>query len=127
MIYMLGLQLKELMVFIPNREELAWAAGFFDGDGCFHCGSRITNERQRAHILAIIDQKDPQVLKKFKNAVSFGRINGPNKIGMWRYSIANFEGFQAVGAMLWAFLSPIKREQFTAALKKYHTYPRGID
>lgn len=98
-----------------NREELAWAAGFFDGEG--HCS--YTNRK----INLAINQIDTYVLERFSAAVNgLGKIYKPkpkanpnhNDIFMWKTS--NFEHTQAVIAMLWEFLSPIKRNDISRAM-----------
>jgi hypothetical protein len=38
----------------------------------------------------------------------------------WAWHAQSFEHFQAVIALLWRWLSPIKREQARIALERYH-------
>src|SRR5439155_13749050 len=50
-----------------------------------------------------------------------GRIYAPspakgNRRSQWRYQVAGHPRVQAVCAMLWPWLSPVKREQFRVAL-----------
>lgn len=99
-----------------NREWLAWAAGFYDGEGC-------TVVKNRGCGIAIaISQKDSEVLHRFRNAVlNLGYVNGPHintwsPDGMYQYQVSNFEHCQAVIAMLWPFLSSIKRNQAVVAI-----------
>lgn len=108
--------------------ELAWAAGFFDGEGTIACSfsHRKTSRDGGNRTLQIqIGQTDPFVLRRFQKAVGglgvvygpYSRPNGRAK-KIWFWSVANFEHVQAVVAMLWKFLSPIKRQQAFLALQK---------
>lgn len=99
-------------MFIPNREELAWAAGFVDGEGCF--------TRSGVSKRLTINQIHPYVLQRFHRAVGgIGKVDGPwshpskgpNRKPIWVYSCSSLEHLQAVYAMLYEFLSPVKREQ----------------
>ena len=105
-----------------NREELAWAAGFFDGEGW-------TGLRGRA-LGMVLPQTDPRPLQRFQVAVlGLGTIDGPWQPRnpkwkpKWTWRIQRFETVQAVAAMLWAFLSEPKREQARRALMGYAVRP----
>src|SRR5947209_5391342 len=110
--------------------RLAWAAGFFDGEGCTGFRSdtrRHTSERiaisvtQQSSTAAII----PSVLQRFHRAVGgAGAIAAAcldERSGtfahQWRAS--SFEETQAVVALLWANLGPVKRSQANAALRGF--------
>jgi len=62
-----------------DSRELAWAAGFFDGEGW----SGLSQEagRRTGQPQARINQADPngvpEVLRRFRSSVGFGRIGGP--------------------------------------------------
>jgi hypothetical protein len=107
-----------------DRQELAWAAGFFDGEGhvCLH---RCTpNGRGRAEgyvsLEVTISQIDPRVLYRFAEAVGHGRILGP--YGYSKKTQANWRPFwvyKAYGAKARAamqgispWLSAVKAEQW---------------
>lgn len=106
----------------PDREELAWATGFFDGEGCFSY-----MERARYGV-ATIGQTDPRVLERFRDAVRVGKVYGPyrkeypgrlSKRPQWIYRAHRREHVQAIAAMLWFKLGPIKREQALGVLRRY--------
>lgn len=111
---------------VLSREELAWAAGLYDGEG-----STIFFETPRKtagnylHIRAAVAQdKDPGVLNRFRAAVGeIGKVYGPYKRPparlQWRYDAGGFERTQAVIAMLWPWLSQPKRRQAVEALNRY--------
>src|SRR5882672_1246167 len=111
---------------MSDREELAWAAGFFDGEG--HIGSHVGKLRgryTRRDLQISISQTDRWVLDRFRESVGgLGRVGGPlvrsyrnpNEHDVYQYQIARFEHVQAIIAMLWPWLSPIKKVQAAAAL-----------
>lgn len=107
---------------IINRENLAWAAGFFDGEGHVRA-SLQPNGRVSSPSISIEQTKSPNLLKKFNHATgNLGAIAGPYKITNpngnphWRLNIHGFEKIQAILAMLWPWLGRIKKEQFKLAI-----------
>lgn len=98
-----------------NREELAWAAGFYDGEG--YVG--ISRGRQ---IGVNITQVHPAVLERLRDAVKLGKLYGPytrKKVTYspcWYYQIYGFERVQYFFCLLWPWLSPEKKIQAKAAL-----------
>jgi hypothetical protein len=117
------------MAFIPDREELAWAAGFFDGEGCFSFAERAR------YGVATIGQTDVQALERFRHAVGVGTIYGPydykypgrmSKRPWWNDRAHRREHLQAIVTMLWFKLGPIKRQQALVVLRSYrNTCRRG--
>ena len=116
----------------PDREELAWAAGFFDGEGCF---SWATKGRFGC---AVIAQTDRAALDRFQAAVaSIGKTYGPyaqrqrdgwNRKHRWSYRVHRREEVQAVAALLWFKLGAIRRAQATKILLDHpRTCRRGHD
>jgi len=109
-----------------TREELAWAAGFFDGEGSVslvHSKTRISRG-----IVLSIGQTNPGVLTRFKDSVGVGRVHGPyppttsNRKPTWRFLASSYKDVQAIVAMMWPWLDPIKRNQATRCLKEARTY-----
>jgi len=103
-----------------TREELAWAAGFFDGEGCVGI-VRGSPTRPPKSIRVGISQLDSRVLERFKAAVGVGYIHGPTKRygtsqPQYRYVAQHHPATQAICALLWTWLSPVKREQFKRCL-----------
>lgn len=117
-----------------NHEELAWAAGFFDGEGSigvyhFELYGRYRGTGHMGRALRLsIQQADRYVLDRFVQAVGIGRVMGPYRSGgkdgytrrpRWKYDVGSFETVQAVVAMIWRWLSPVKRVQAGDALREY--------
>ncbi|HEV2249289.1 MAG TPA: hypothetical protein VGT60_02145 [Candidatus Limnocylindria bacterium] len=104
-----------------DEHELAWAAGFFDGDGW----AALSRPKRRllGQPQARINQSSrdgvPEVLRRFRDAVGVGRIGGP-KIEEGReplyWWVASSRGdVTRTGAMIGPWLSAQKRAQFTSA------------
>ncbi len=102
-----------------NTHELAWAAGFFDGEGS------TFNSRNGAVLLSV-SQKNILPLQRFSNAVNnVGKIrysNDYHKITMrnqelYKFTAENFEHVQYVIALLWKFLCQIKKNQYKVAVE----------
>lgn len=105
-----------------NRENLAWAAGLFDGEGCFFLGGRKRGGRVETWIETRITQAHPEVLHRFREALGMGRVYGPygrsksNHRPQWQYVIYGLQGTQATIAMLWPWLGTVKRGQASSVL-----------
>jgi len=97
------------------REDVAWAAGFFDGEGGIYY---YPDGSGRYTVSARIGQKDPELLCRFASVVGVGNIYGPYGSSVCHSWVAgNFEAVQHVVATLWFFLGPTKRDQAAMAFK----------
>lgn len=110
------------------RKQLAWAAGLFEGDGCVLAAGR--RHELSLHVTqAGSREAPPDVLRRFRMAVGgIGYVRGPFKVKgrrkpKWRYFASGFEAVQAVLAMLWPWLGPVKRQQARNALFAYRSRP----
>ena len=101
-----------------NREELAWVAGFFDGEGC--CTFKTNGNKngyERKYAIITVSQVDPEVLEKCRRITGLGQVGGqykpkqPNCQPSYRWRIQKFEEVQACIAMIWEWLGTKKREQ----------------
>ena len=105
-----------------DEHELAWAAGFFDGDGW--AALVLKHGRRTGHPYAQINQAGsdgvPEVLIRFRDAVGVGRIGGP-KVDEGRqplyWWVASSRGdVMRTGTLIGPWLSHEKREQFASAV-----------
>jgi hypothetical protein len=111
-----------------DAAELAWAAGFFDGEGS--TGTAL----KRADSLGVFasvpqaastTEHIPAVLLRFHRAIGgLGRVSNPyfdRRSGtyLFQWRTDNFEEIQAVVALLWSHLGPVKRSQASRALMGY--------
>jgi hypothetical protein len=118
------------MAITIDREALAWAAGFFDGEGNIrYDDGRRAGKTDRSNVTLQVQQIDPEVLHRFQRAVGgIGTVYGPyrrfdSRTGkehslQWQFSIQRYDQAQAAIVMLWPFLSSIKRAQAHDALKR---------
>lgn len=103
-----------------NREELAWCAGYFDGEGCFYL-SHLKNEAHSLVFGASLKQVELETLEKFHRVVTVGSIKGPYKTAtgqIYRWAVYGFEKTQFLACVMWPWLGTVKKEQWKSALIK---------
>jgi hypothetical protein len=111
------------------RENLAWAAGFFDGEG-------HTSVNNYDYVKVDVAQVDRVSLERLREATGVGIISGPFTPKKGRpyfvYRIHGYERVQYFIAVLWPWLGPEKRAQARAALlrdrpikRRRSTLPEG--
>jgi hypothetical protein len=99
-----------------TREELAWAAGLFEGEGTV------------SYNATAIFMCDEDRLRAFRQALGFGTV-GPHtkrrnqRQPQYKWYAQSFEGVQATAALLWEWLGPRRRAQFKRFLE-YRQRPR---
>lgn len=95
-----------------NPYELAWLAGFTDGDGYFGY-SPYSNGLALSFVIG--QNGNRSILVRVQKTLGFGRINGPYKRKgrkpNYRFVVNGFEHVQAIAALLWPWLSTVKRKQ----------------
>ena len=111
----------------PKDEQLAWAAGLFDGDGstCFaehrtHMGHRTAEVSITQSSIAGV----PEALWRFQSVVGgIGRIYGPYKgrgcgAPIYRYKALRLSHAEHVIRSLWPWLGSAKRVQALVVLSR---------
>ena len=101
-----------------DRHELAWAAGFFDGEGWASRSGRGVHAR--------INQADPDgmpaVLLKFHRIVGVGRLKGPRceegKQDLYWWEATSRSDVARVADAIGPWLSPPKRAEFERTLRR---------
>lgn len=109
-----------------NPIELAWAAGFFDGEGS--TSYRPARELTRpGRVVMSLGQREITTLERFIKAVDYGKVNGPYSAGTkgqkdpkprYRWGCQNTRSTRAVLTKLWPYLSEPKKEQAREAFLK---------
>lgn len=104
-----------------DRSELAWAAGFFDGEGSTIARSFKTRPGYRQLAISLPQSGDttspPKVLLRFQRAMGgMGTISGPNSDGIYAWRVLGREQVHVTLQLLWPFLSDVKREQAARAI-----------
>ncbi len=103
---------------VSRREELAWCAGFLDGEGYF-AFSRHSGTRGQVKIQA--SQVDDRPLLRLAASLG-GSVTGPYEIKRpncppnWSWSTASFGGVMQAVCLVWPWLSQPKRDQAHGAL-----------
>lgn len=104
-----------------DREQLAWTAGFFDGEGYIH----FRTSEKSDNLMLAVDQVDTRVLERVRHNLRCGNINGPYKgyaahhQDRYSFRIHGFEQVQQAVCFMWPWLGPVKRAQAKEALIGY--------
>lgn len=104
-----------------NREDLAWAGGLFEGEGCIAQARR--GGRCYPHIQ--LRMTDLDVVRRFADVVKVGRVSAqPEKKAeahhkpSWVWQADGIEAAQAVVAMLWPWLGARRRAVAASVLSE---------
>jgi hypothetical protein len=116
---------------IPRREQLARAAGIYNGEGGIYC-----YDRPKTYICLKIGQNNcqyepvgaPSILAQFREAIGMGRIAGPyqhpnSRWPTWTLLLSQDESVAAY-EMLRPWLSVAKRAQGDAAVARWRAIGR---
>lgn len=104
-----------------SREELAWAAGFYDGEGSTSYGTHKGGSRPYIIPSASVSQKNATTLERFQRAVGGrGRIyERRNRPGMFQWETSRWVEARDVVNLLWPWLCEPKRQQAAAVFAVY--------
>jgi len=117
-----------------NREALAWAGGFYSGEGytglnkftTMGKGGKKRSRWKKYPSMTVAQASSPETLERFNDAImGLGKIYGPygpyttQKKPYYQLQIFGFEKVQAAIAMLWDFLSTEKQRQAKNVLKYF--------
>jgi hypothetical protein len=118
----------------PREIEVAWAAGFFDGEGTVAADKDPRTGRYRAINMEIPQSSiggTPEVLLRFRRIVGVGNISGPyeprspwSRLPAYRWRSGALEDVESVAAVLFPWLGPVKRAQFENAIRLRRTGSR---
>ena len=97
---------------VPNKDDIAWAAGLFEGEGCISVGSK----RRPTHAPRVsLSTTDEDVVRRFAVIVRCGRVSGPHRKGkykpFWLWKTGTFEHFQYIVCLLWYWLCNRRRQR----------------
>jgi hypothetical protein len=93
--------------------ELAWAAGFWDGEGCTTLLRKKRKDgTENISVRLSIGQKDVRALERFRRAIGTERQIGPVQQSGVSYLHINAQAeARRVLDLLWPYLGEAKREQ----------------
>jgi hypothetical protein len=110
-----------------NLFELAWAAGFFDGEGCSVFKTSKYGKKRYHYLRVTVGQKNNKFnVCRFHKAIKVGKVHGPDWNFYSAWVASTFEEVQATMALLWKFLGPTKKRQYKEVLVKYLEYRERI-
>lgn len=104
-----------------DRETLAWAAGFFEGEGTISASKQTGGYGYGINVA--VYQTDREPLEQFGRVIGFGEVgihvasaSSFSRRPLFRWQVKSYERAQATVAMLWPWLSSRRREQATRVL-----------
>ena len=107
-----------------DAHEIAWAAGFYDGEGSARFTPDMRRTKPTGTLIMSVTQCNRDTLERFQGAVlGLGRINGPyegrttNASLQWVWHCTKWQDRQAVTALLWRFIGRQKRDQLLKAYR----------
>lgn len=105
---------------VTMSTEIAWAAGFWDGEGSVSLSVRGINGRPR--IIAEVAQVDRRVLDRLSKIIGKGKVHGPyqprtsNSNAYHNWKLEGLADIVELFSMLEPYLSEAKIEQFQRAI-----------
>ena len=109
-----------------KREDLAWAAGLIEGEGCIYSSMRSTGVRGgRAVWHLTVQMTDEDVLRRLAAVIGLGNVCGPYKNKgdgkkaykpIWSWTVSSRTHVYAVLVALWPWLGARRREKVREAL-----------
>lgn len=95
---------------MASPEEIAWAAGFFEGEGT------ITVSGNR--LVARVSNTDDEVLKHYADVMAIGTVYGPygtypsghRKKPLWVWAAQSYDALDAI-ALMWPWLGTRRRRR----------------
>lgn len=107
--------------------DRAWAAGFWDGEGCTSISVRPGTARV-PRIVAEVAQVDREVLDRFAAIVGIGRVNGPyeqknpNARPFYTWRVEGVPNLLHLKEILFPYLGTVKREQMLHGIETRQTW-----
>jgi hypothetical protein len=103
---------------MATREELAWAAGFFDGEGCVgaYAGPPSKGGVRRRYLRVSVAQKQRPLLDKYLGIFGCGAVYEDKRRPMHAYQASGRAAFDVVNR-LWPWLGEQKRADFKRACR----------
>lgn len=110
---------------MTRREDLAWLAGFWDGEGCVTSMNTVHAKNYPVFTVSQAGGEGKELCQRVARIAGVrASVSGPHtgRTGTspaWKVRISGHERVQAVVAMCWPWLSRTKREQATRVLLAY--------
>ena len=98
-------------------EQVAWAAGLFEGEGCFTISARYPRVK--------LNSTDEDVLRRFHDTVGVGQVRVDDSLRgrgykrQWEWYVGNREGVKVVIDLLWPWLGQRRRARAAQLLEAF--------
>jgi hypothetical protein len=106
---------------MPSETDRAWAAGFYDGEGCtVYIPLLVKNDgrTRQGHMRITVSQKDRRVLDRLVGVIG-GRVYGPYSVSeVHRLQIYSWDGVSRALEIMWPYLDEEKRQQALSAMER---------
>jgi hypothetical protein len=106
--------------------ERAWAAGFFDAEGCTSLS--IHRAQSQLRLKAVITQSGrdrcPEVLFRFREIVGIGALRGPSRLGVYSWQTETAADTMGALAVIWPWLGPAKTRQALRRTSRFGAHRR---
>lgn len=115
-----------------NTSELAWAAGFFDGEGTIFLAKRTNRGAPRYCVEVALSQRNPKPLDEFRRIVGEGTIKQhPSQGGIYRWRASSASACRVL-ALLSPYLVGKDEEarvaiEFQESRKRFANIPHSQD
>ena len=110
-------------VTIPKREDRAWAAGLFEGEGCFSTFRKESDGHVYQYPRAQMNMTDEDAIRRFHSVVGIGSVSGPHFIKghperkpLWRWGVLGHAKTQFLAILLWDGLCSRRRSKASEVL-----------
>ena len=100
-----------------DPEDIAWAAGLFEGEGCFLSSTRKGRYRYAS---ACLNMTDEDIIERFYRVVGVGTVIGPFQRGTnkpkWEWKAQRHQDVEEVALLFEPWLGPRRLVQAASAL-----------
>lgn len=101
-----------------TNEDYAWAAGFFEGEGCLHLNIAHRSYGMYTYLTLDVSNTDLEVLDRFRNIVDCGTVRSEKsgikhfgKKQMYRFSVSSRKDVAKILGFIEPWLSTRRKER----------------
>ena len=109
-----------------ERDEVLWAAGFFDGEGCLYTAKQPRCSDTHRMWVMCIASTDLDMLERWQRIFNAGQIYGPRVQErckpLWSYRLASPAKIYAIGSAILPFLCKRRKAKFREFMIYFRQY-----
>jgi hypothetical protein len=103
-----------------NREEIAWAAGLFEGEGSVY----VNRIRKYRYLCVEVNMTDEDIVQRLHRLFPYGTVRQAEALRQhwkrsWHWRVHGFAGSQAFIALIWPWLGERRRATAAELLKSF--------